>query len=71
MDVLSGFLSFFVPLFLILVYYWYITIPVIALAIFGYLKTEHEGLRRAIRIFFAFIILSVLGILVMLISNGG
>lgn len=70
MDVLNGFFSFFVPLFLILVYYWYISIPLIALAIFGYIKTKNEGLRRAIRIFFAFIILAVVGILVMLINNG-
>lgn len=70
MDIINGFLSFFVPLFLVLVYYWYVTIPLIAIAIFGYIKTKNEGLKRAIRIFFAFLILSVVGILAMLINNG-
>lgn len=70
MDILNGFLSFFVPLFLLLVYYWYISIPVVALVIFGYMKTKNEGLKRALRIFLAFIILAVVGILIMMISNG-
>ncbi|QIK55011.1 hypothetical protein G7050_11645 [Dysgonomonas sp. HDW5A] len=70
MDILNGFLSFFVPLFLLLVYYWYISIPVVALVIFGYIKTKNEGLKRALRIFLAFIILAVVGILIMMISNG-
>lgn len=70
-DILNGFLSFFVPLFLMLVYYWYISVPVVALAIFGYIKTKKEGLKRALRIFLAFIILAIAGMLVMLINNGG
>nr|WP_297162668.1 hypothetical protein [uncultured Dysgonomonas sp.] len=70
MDILNGFLSFFVPLFLLLVYYWYISIPVVALVIFGYIKTKNEGLKRALRIFLAFIILAVVGILIMMITNG-
>lgn len=70
MDILNGFLSFFVPLFLLLVYYWYISILVVALVIFGYIKTKNEGLKRALRIFLAFIILAVVGILIMMISNG-
>lgn len=70
-DILNGFLSFFVPLFLMLVYYWYISVPVVALAIFGYIKTKNEGLKRALRIFLAFIILAIAGMLVMLINNGG
>lgn len=69
-DVLNGFLSFFVPLFLMLVYYWYISVPVVALVIWAYIKTKNEGLRRALRIFLAFIILAVAGMLVMLINNG-
>lgn len=70
MDILNGFLSFFVPLFLLLVYYWYISIPVVALVILGYIKTKNKALKRALRIFLAFIILAVVGILIMMITNG-
>lgn len=69
-DVLNGFLSFFVPFFLMLVYYWYISVPVVALVIFGYIKTKNEGLKRVLRIFLAFIILAVVGMIIMMISNG-
>lgn len=68
-DILNGFLSFFVPLFIILVHYWYISVPVIALAILGYVKTKNEGLKRALRIFLAFVILAAVGMLIMLITN--
>lgn len=68
-DLLNNFLSFLVPLFLMLIYYWYISVPVVALVIFGYIKTKNEGLKRVLRIFLAFIILAAVGMLIMLISN--
>lgn len=69
-DILNGFLSFFVPFFLMLIYYWYISVPVIALVIFGYVKTKNEKLKRVLRIVLAFIILAVVGMIIMMISNG-
>lgn len=69
-DILNGFLSFFVPFFLMLIYYWYISVPVVALVIFGYVKTKNEKLKRVLRIVLAFIILAVVGMIIMLIRNG-
>lgn len=68
-TILDDFLSFFVPLFLIIIYYWYISIPLIALLVLAYVKSKHEGLRRALRIFLAFVILAAMGMLVVLVGS--
>lgn len=57
-ETVEGFLSFFVPLFMVLIHYWYVSLSLTALIIFSYTKTKKEGLRRAIRIYLSFIILS-------------
>ncbi|SHG13055.1 hypothetical protein [Dysgonomonas macrotermitis] len=69
-ETVAGFFSFFVPLFMVLIHFWYISLPVICAVAFLYTKTKNEALRRIIRIFFAFVILSVIctGIYI-LISN--
>lgn len=57
-EIAEGFLSFFVPLFMVLIHYWYVSLPLTALIVFLYTKTKKEGLRRLIRIYLSFIILS-------------
>lgn len=59
-ETIEGFFSFFVPLFVVLIHYWYVSLPITALLIYLYTKTKKEGLRRAIRIFLSFIILSAI-----------
>lgn len=59
MQIIESFLSFFVPLFIVLLHYWYISIPLLAAIIWIYIKAENETLRKILRIILSFIILSV------------
>lgn len=59
-SIIEGIFSFFVPLFVVLLNYWYISIPIIVLIIVGYIRTKREGLKRFLRILLAFLFLSCL-----------
>jgi len=59
-QLLDSIFSFFVPLFIVLLHYWYISLPVIGLIIVSYLKVKNEDVKRFLRILLAFILLSVI-----------
>lgn len=59
-DIFENIFSFLALLFLALVHFWYVFIPITALAIWAYFKSKSETVRRAIRIYFAIIILSTI-----------
>lgn len=61
MEAFDGLFLFFFLLLLTLICYWYISIPLIALMIWVYIKTSHNDLRLVLRVVFAFVILSVIG----------
>lgn len=68
-NILNGFFTLLVPIFLMLVHFWYISVPVIALLIIFYIKWNNESARRVIRIVFAFIIISIIFTGIYMIKN--
>jgi hypothetical protein len=69
-NALIGIFTFFLMLLILILNYWYISIPVFLLAIWGYRKTENPRLRKGLRVFFIFIIFSVIsGAILMLSGN--
>lgn len=59
-PMIDGFFSFFVPLFVVLLRYWFLSVPLTLLLILVYVKTERPGVRRVLRILFSILILSAI-----------
>jgi len=66
---LEGIFSFFVPLFIVLLHYWYISLPVTGFIILGYIKIKNDSLKRILRIILAFILLSAVFMLIYYLKN--
>lgn len=66
---LEGIFSFFVPLFIVLLHYWYISLPATGLIILDYIKVKNDSLKRILRIILAFVGLSAAFTLIYYINN--
>jgi len=58
--ILEGLFSFFVPLFISILYYWYISLPVIVILAIAYTRVQSESVKRVLRIVLAFVLLSII-----------
>lgn len=71
MDTIKQFITFFFLLCVVIIHYWYVTLPLVVIAILVYWRVKKSWVRKMLRVFFAFIILSALsGLLVILFEEG-
>lgn len=71
MDIIKQFITFFFLLCVVIIHYWYVTLPLVILAILVYWRVKKPWVRKILRVIFAFLILSVLsGIIVILFEEG-
>lgn len=71
METLKQFITFFFLLCVVIIHYWYVTLPLVIVAILLYWRIKKAWFRKILRVFFAFIILAALsGIVVILFEEG-